>query len=68
MNALKPGYITDKTNLLVTDAAYFHGSWASVFSPDATKPHRFESFEKVGEVQMMNLTDHFDFGEFLAFN
>lgn len=61
---LIPGTITQATNLVVANAAYFKGQWASKFSPEDTfKGIFFSTPEKHNFVDMMYKKGVFNHGK-----
>lgn len=59
---LKQGDIKSNTPLVLTNAIYFKGNWASQFKAAATKDDKFNvSDTKKVEVPMMRQTGHFPF-------
>jgi len=67
-NLIPPGTLNQLTRLVVTNAIYFKGNWASRFEKENTKkaPFRPRGIQK-GKlppmVDMMNQTDDFDYAE-----
>jgi serpin B len=61
---LKPTHVSPRTLLVLTNAVYFKGLWASPFSERSTAPADFHSStaDRV-RVQMMNQTGRFRYGE-----
>jgi serpin B len=59
------GMITEETRLVLTNAMYFKGGWASQFEPDATTDSVFH-LDANGAIQTptMHQTDHFAYGKF----
>lgn len=63
------GSVTPETNLVLANAAYFKGSWASQFDPEDTKNSIFYSSpEKHGFVDMMYKLGTFNHGKFAMQN
>jgi len=61
---LKAGMITPQTELVLTNAIYFKGQWASKFKPDATKPEPFMlAGGKKIETPMMNCRGDYKYME-----
>lgn len=61
---LVPGSITESTKLVLANAAYFKGQWASKFSPENTKPRIFYDFGKTPVyVDMMHQRGYFNYGK-----
>lgn len=61
---LAKGSLTELTRLVLTNAIYFKGDWATKFKPEMTKPMPFHvSAEKTVDVQMMRQTGDFLFSE-----
>jgi serpin B len=59
------GLITEDTRLVLTNAMYFKGGWASQFEPDATSEGAFRlDAASTVAAPMMSQTDHFHFGKF----
>jgi len=65
---LHKGDLTEDTRLVLTNAIYFKGDWASQFKKDATKNEAFHlSADKKSDVPMMHQTEeygYFDGGPF----
>lgn len=60
---LVPGSLTESTKLVLANAAYFKGQWASKFDPRATQKQIFyESGSKQTFVDMMQKTGHYNYG------
>ena len=52
---LKPGILTDRTRLVLTNAIYFKAAWLNPFNPKSTKPGPFELADKTKvQVPMMH--------------
>ena len=63
-NLLAQGDITASTNVVLANAAYFKGAWASKFDSQFTKREIFyTSPEKLSFVQMMNKNGSFNHGK-----
>lgn len=63
------GSVTSDTNLVLANAAFFKGSWASQFDPEDTKNSIFYSSpEKHGFVDMMYKLGTFNHGKFAIQN
>ncbi|KKM14669.1 hypothetical protein LCGC14_1703810 [marine sediment metagenome] len=61
---LKPGVLTRDTRLVLTNAIYFKGDWASKFKEARTKPAPFHlSAGKTVKVPMMNQVAKFGYAE-----
>lgn len=61
---LKPGVLNRMTRLVLTNAIYFKGSWASQFKKAATRPGPFTLADgKKINVPMMNQTEQFKYTE-----
>ena len=61
------GSITQATNLVLANAAYFKGQWASKFDPkDTTKTIFYTSPEKQGFVDMMYKKGTFNHGNYFS--
>ena len=59
-NLIQPGALTSLTRLVLVNAIYFKGNWASQFKPENTKDAPFHlSPEKSIQVAMMNQTEKF---------
>lgn len=59
------GSVTQATNLVLANAAFFKGSWASQFDPEDTENSIFYSSpEKHGFVDMMYKLGTFNHGKF----
>jgi serpin B len=59
-----PGAITTDTRLVLTNAVYFKGAWASQFSKDATSDQPFNvSADKTEKVPTMRQTERFSYAE-----
>jgi len=63
-NLIAPGVLNSMTRLVLTNAIYFKGNWASQFETDRTKPAPFTllSGDKI-DVSMMNQTAEFSYME-----
>ena len=64
---LSPADVTSNTKIVLANAAYFKGSWASKFDSKDTKPEIF--YSKPGEIQfveMMSKNGSFNHGEHLV--
>lgn len=60
---LVPGSLTENTKLVLANAAYFKGQWASKFDPKDTKPDIFyESGSKQVFTDMMYKKGYFNYG------
>jgi serpin B len=51
---LKPGIITDRTRLVLTNAIYFKGTWLDPFEKKATREQTFHAPDGEQKVQMMH--------------
>jgi len=61
---IKPRVLGRETTLVLTNAIYFKGDWASKFEEDNTKPVRFYvNNEKSSEVEMMYQQEEFKYAE-----
>ncbi len=61
---LAKGSLTELTRLVLTNAIYFKGDWATKFKPDMTKPMPFQlSADKTIDVPMMRQNGDFLFAE-----
>jgi len=61
---LKPGILNSLTRLVLTNAIYFKGDWASPFDKEATKDAPFKlSAEKSVDVPLMYQTDNFGYAD-----
>ncbi|XP_055306209.1 serine protease inhibitor 88Ea-like [Sitodiplosis mosellana] len=58
---LSPGSLTLSTNLVLVNAAFFHGLWATEFHHEHTRMKTFYS-TKPAEVEMMHVTSNFSYG------
>lgn len=62
-NLLVPGAITSATKLVLANAAYFKGQWASKFDAEDTKPRIFYDFGRMPVyVDMMKQRGYFNYG------
>lgn len=60
----KPGVLDSLTRLVLVNAIYFKGNWASQFKKEATQPAPFHLTDgKEAEVPMMARTAEFNYGE-----
>lgn len=67
-NLLKPGVLSHLTRLVLTNAIYFKGNWASEFEKDQTKPRKFSVTPTLSStVPMMHQTDRFRYKDFGTF-
>lgn len=63
---LTPGTLTEETKLVLANAAYFKGQWASQFDPENTKPGIFYTHNNLPVyVDMMEKTASFNYGLYL---
>ena len=61
---LKPAHVTPRTLLVLTNAIYFKGLWASPFSREMTAPSDFNtSTQDHDRVDMMNQTGRFRYSD-----
>lgn len=61
---IKPGLLDNMTRLVLTNAIYFKGNWASQFKPDATRESEFiVSPGKSVKVRMMNRKGEYRYAE-----
>jgi serpin B len=61
---LAKGSLTELTRLVLTNAIYFKGDWATKFKPDMTKPMPFQlSADKTIDAPMMRQNGNFLFAE-----
>lgn len=60
---LRPGDVTTLTRLILTNAIYFKGNWASKFKEENTKPATFYGYESKTKVPMMKQTGEFRYME-----
>ena len=65
---IQPGVLNELTRLVVTNAIYFKGNWASRFEKENTKkapfwPRGIQKGKLPPMVDMMNQTDDFDYAE-----
>jgi serpin B len=62
---IQPGVLTFDARLVLTNAIYFKGQWASMFKEKDTKNTPFKvSADRTVSVPMMNQTDSFGYAEF----
>lgn len=60
---LVPGSLSESTKLVLANAAYFKGQWASKFDPKFTEKAIFyQSNNKAVFVDMMQKTGHYNYG------
>lgn len=60
---LVPGAISQDTKLVLANAAYFKGQWASKFDVEETKPRIFYDFGRIPVyVDMMKQRGYFNYG------
>lgn len=58
---LPPGSISAATNLILTNAAFFKGFWATKFNKQQTKTKTFNGLTK-SNVEMMSVRGNFKYG------
>ncbi|XP_076581199.1 plasminogen activator inhibitor 1 [Chaetodon auriga] len=64
---LAPGSLTDETRLVFLNALHFQGLWKVPFNPKLTQQRMFHCANgSTVAVQMMTLTDRFNYGEFVT--
>ena len=61
-NAIGPGVLNSYTRLVLTNAIYFKGKWASPFRMDATHPAPFRTGDQKVNVMMMYQRDNCRYG------
>jgi serpin B len=61
---LQPGVLSAMTRLVLTNAIYFKGPWATAFDPQLTRPGIFRTASGAEvETSMMSLEDRFPYAE-----
>ncbi|XP_070849490.1 plasminogen activator inhibitor 1 [Chaetodon trifascialis] len=64
---LAPGSLTDETRLVFLNALHFQGLWKVPFNPKLTQKRMFHCANgSTVAVQMMTLTNRFNYGEFVT--
>lgn len=58
-DCLSPTDVPPGTNLVIANAAYFHGDWKAVFDPKLTQAKPFNGLNGKRDVQMMQRKDGF---------
>ncbi len=65
---IPPGTVNEMTRLVIANAIYFKGSWATPFEAQFTQPAPFTSSDQQRRnVSLMNM-NHFTEGKYVAFN